>query len=459
VKVGLKVHFLHHLIGAVMLFSVLHCAEHYEVLEWLDAAMIRIAADGSRADPATLARAERERPSIVQIERDAFETVFDDQSPLARAPLVELLDQIDARRTGLLAVDIDLAPSRAERAAGGARPLDVALAALSARGVKVVLGLPPPAASTPGATLAWVRARCAEGIVFADPDLQERLGVVSRVRIDRPTLAHVAHLIHSGGNAHEAGAICALAADEKDEGAFFAEVRGEAEHGAEEGGAPRPLNAVASNWAFLRKATHAVALRDGHAAIEDAGALRRVVFLGGAYADAERFTTIGGPASGVQVHAASYTSLALGTRDAEVWRVALADIVPGLLLGFMFQWMWLGFSGVVGWVGHYTGTLAWYGRFYMMRVVLLACWLWPLLLAYGAVRLSSWLFTEGMWLNPGPIIIGMFLHTLSLRHHDAQHGDGAHAHGAFGTLLREHPATLLIQLPLTAILLVASGLH
>jgi hypothetical protein len=468
-----KVHFLHHLIGAVMLFSILHFAEHKHMLAWLDAAMIRVAGMGHAAAPAQSAK---DRPSIVMIERDAFETVFDDRSPLPRDRLVELLAQFDARRTGVLAIDIDLAPTVTERAAGGMRPLDTVLADLAARGVVVVLGLPPPAATAPGATLAWVRARCADGIRFGDVALHQRLGVVSRVRGGAPTLARVAYQAAAPRHAadhHAASAICALAQRATGEAAFFDGVAhaGANEHGAAAAAESTPLSSVASNWATLRSDTHAVQLRGNQAVINDAGQLRKVVFLGGAYDDGERMLTVGGAAYGVQVHAASFTSLAMGTADASVWVVAASDILLGLLFGFLFHWMWERFSKLEHTVGAWQCTRAWVLHFYFVRLVLFGCWMLPLALAYISIVASSSIYAHGLWINPGPIIIGMFLHTLSLRSEasEAAHGDHAApaAHSGvlarlrapFALLLKHHPGSVLVQLPLTVILLILAMQH
>jgi len=466
------VHFLHHLIGAAMLFSILHFAEHKHMLVWLDAAMIRVAGMGHPAAPAQSAA---DRPSIVMIERDAFETVFDDRSPLPRGRLVELLAQFDASRTRVLAIDIDLAPTVSERAEGGVRPLDSALADLAARGVTVVLGLPPPAATAPGATLAWVRARCADGIRFGDVTLHQRLGVVSRVHGAAPTLAHVAHQAAAApqdAGQHGTSAICVLAQQAGAETAFFDAVAhaGANEHDKAAPPESIPLSSVASNWATLRSDTHAVQLRSGQAAIDDAGQLRKVVFLGGAYDDGERMLTVGGAAYGVQVHAASFTSLATGTEDASLWTVATLDILLGLVFGFLFEWMWNCFKKLEDRVD--TCPLPWLLSFYFVRLALFLCWLLPLVLAYLAIAASSSLYAQGLWLNPGPIIIGMFLHTLSLRGEAIEESRGsgesktvhddhaapqamlARIRASFALLLKDHPGSLLVQLPLTVSLLI-----
>lgn len=471
------VHFLHHLIGAVMLFSVLHAAEHRHMLEWLDAVMIRVAGQGGGAAASPSAQEQASRPSIVMIGRDAFETVFDDRSPLPRDRLAELLAQIDPRRTRVLAVDIDLAPSVMERAADTARPLDAALAALVARGTAVVLGLPPAAGSTPGATLKWVQGRCADGIRFGGVQLHQRLGVVSRVVQGTPTLASVAFA--AAGTHHGASTICDLARTAHEEEAFYDAIEhaGAGEHGGEE---PEsiPLSGAASNWATLQGDTHAVQLLDGHVAIEDAGKLRRVVFLGGAYNEGERMMTVGGEAWGVQVHAASFTSMVRDTRDVLFWVAALADIVIGVLFGYGFYWMWFWFQRIDNAVGSARPGLAWAGKFIGGRVVLLFLWMLSLSTVYLLIAFCAWMYSSDVWLNPGPIGIGMLLHTLSLRTDIIREAAGAHHHGgttepaghdashsspapllraAVRHLYMHHPGSILVQLPVIAAALLAAA--
>ncbi|WP_025916231.1 CHASE2 domain-containing protein [Herminiimonas sp. CN] len=459
----------HHLIAATMLFAVLHFLEHKQMLEWLDAAMIRIAAVGGSPLPAQRDAAEAQRPSIIEIDRKAYESVFAEQAPLNRARLVELLDQIDRQRTGVLAIDIDLSPTVSERAAGVKRELDLALARLVRRGIRVVLALPSTAASAPGSNLAWVRARCVDGVAFADPTLHERLGVVSRVHIDTPTLALVARALAAApggehGDVALAGRVCSLAAHQQDEQVFQDSVTGADEagtHVVHPAAEPRPLNPIASDWRFLRTASHGMGLIKGAAAIEDSASLRHVVFIGGSYADTERFVTIGGPASGLAVHAASYISLALDTDDAPLWMVALLDLAIGVAIGFSFQWIWGKYAAYEKNLGAFQLCCAWWRKFTMLRFALLGIWLLPLLAAYIAMYASAQFFTSGMWLNPGPIIIGMFLHTLSLRHtHHSEEQNSAEKHDSvLHRLVSEHPASVFIQLPLTALLLVLASIH
>jgi hypothetical protein len=110
-------------------------------------------------------------------------------------------------------------------------------------------------------------------------------------------------------------------------------------------------------------------------------------------------------------------------------------------------------------------------HFYVVRLVLFGCWMLPLVLAYFGIVASSWLYAHGLWLNPGPVIIGMFLHTLSLRGETSDAAHGAHGAAAthpgvlarirapFALLLKHHPGSVLVQLPLTVILLLLAMQH
>ena len=104
-----------------------------------------------------------------------------------------------------------------------------------------------------------------------------------------------------------------------------------------------------------------------------------------------------------------------------------------------------------------------------------ALWLVAAMLAYGLTKASGGLMAHGLWLNPGPIVLGMLLHTLLLKE-EAEHppinsgralwraltlrDDAGHPIDHWRTYTRHHPAWPL-QLAFIAIGLVygLSGAH
>jgi hypothetical protein len=66
------------------------------------------------------------------------------------------------------------------------------------------------------------------------------------------------------------------------------------------------------------------------------------------------------------------------------------------------------------------------------------------------------LLEQGWWVNPGPLIAGMFLHAMSLRdeaHHPHEEVAGLNV---WQQLRRTHPGIVLVQAPLALMLLAVA---
>src|SRR6185369_1695356 len=103
--------FFDHLAVAVVLASVVLVAEHHGYLNWLTSASLRLAA---AIAPATLSDMAGQRnadePVVLVVSSVIFETVFQQNSPLDRAIISNILGNIAAGKPRLIAVDLDLSP-------------------------------------------------------------------------------------------------------------------------------------------------------------------------------------------------------------------------------------------------------------------------------------------------------------------------------------------------------------
>jgi hypothetical protein len=487
---------LHHLIAAVMLASMMQALEARHLLEWLDGAMLRVTAGESASDPRDNDPGQRYRPSIVDITPAAFSAVFQERNPLDRDRLVELLGAIAQRQARILAVDIDVSPAIYEGKAP--RALDQLLQKLVQSGTQVVLVLPNP--SEANGNLGWIRARCADGVHFASPAITERMGAVTRIDLNTPSLAAIALQLdgrRGGGQAETANApghahaepdlanqICEAVAHAQSERVLAAAARMPAPEPGESKAEARetvPLHPAAVAMRSLMPSAVDVALVDGHAGLAGSAALAPVVFVGGSYDVNDTFESAQGPVQGLYVHAASFTSLAMKTSELHRLAVFAFDVGLGVMLGILFGAMWTvygaatralqmtwheAFSAGAGShaapdaapAGHaphrarkWRAIAALIGN----RFWLAALWAIPCGLAGIAIYSSHWFLIRGLWVNPGPIILGMFLHAMSLRHIPAEHAT-ASSKGAVITLLREHPGSIVAQLPV-AVMFLAIG--
>lgn len=478
-------HLLHHVIGASLIAALMLVLEGFHVLEWLDAAMLRASAEQGQLLERGKDPGAAYRPGIIEIDQPAFEQVFDEREPLERTRLEQLLASAAARGSKVLAIDLDLAPAVYEQHKDGERPLDRLLDQLAANGRQLVLILPEQ--SDRNANLPWIRARCAAGIHFASPQIRERMGAVTRIELKSPVLAAVAFELAHGADEQEqqqpmpaalseqkeglalAGRVCQLARRTDSEKelarwAFEPVIQGDAKDAAEQNAVTAPFHPAAVAPPFLNPTRMRVQLIDGQAGVA-ANALRKnVVYIGSTYDVRDRYTTAEGEQAGLHLHAAAHTSLGIGTADVNKYAVFVADIVIGVLLGCLFGGLWTLYGRAELAIDkrmedhdfsrlHRLGTLF---EFYGIRLMLALVWASPFVIGALAIYLSRGLLEQGWWVNPGPLIAGMFLHAMSLRdeaHHPHEEVPGL---SVWAQLRRTHPGIVLVQAPLAVVLLVVA---
>ena len=459
---------LHHVAAAVMLASLMWFLEGRHVLEWLDGAMLRVTGSNTPSELQAQDPGLKARPSIIDIDGNAYRSVFGERSPLDRGRLQELLLSLPLDAGKVLAIDIDLSPAVHEGVAV-ARPLDQLLDRLARSGMAVVLVLPDP--SDDNRNLGWIRARCDAGIYFASAAITERMGAVTRVDANLPTLAAVALSLardrEAGPRLHAAttaqhedglpGQLCRRAAHVSGEYALFNAAREPSHH---DGHAPTlPLHPMAAAMRYLTPTVSDIALTGGRAGLSDAATLQPVIFLGGSYDIHDTFRTVEGAMPGLYVHAASFTSLRMQTAQVGHFGMFLADIVLGFLLGWLFGGMWNLFGRADRRASAALQQPAAVGApiatFLASRLMLLLFWMVPVAIAAGFAAASHSLLVAGWWANPGPVILGMFLHAMSLRHTHEHHDKDSDTRPFWRKVLSAHPDTVLVQLPLAVLLLAA----
>lgn len=476
-------HLLHHMIGAALIASLMLALEGLHVLEWLDAAMLRASGEQSEMAPQRKDPGAAYRPGIVEIDEPSFQQVFKEREPLERSRLEQLLESTANQGAQVIAVDLDLAPALYEEP--GHRPLDALLDRLAGAGKQLILTLPE--VSTSNANLAWIRARCAAGVHFASPVIHERMGAVTRVELKSPVLSAVtfelAHGMQGQGQnepmpaalseqkegASLADRVCALArrtASEKDLARWAGQPAlhgdGDAKDAAEQNAVTAPFHPTALAPQFLNPTRARVKLIDDKAATDAGAAAKKVVFIGASHDVLDQFTTAEGSLPRLHLHAASYTSLGIGTADVNKYAVFVIDIVLGVFLGCLFGGLWTMYGqaelAVDGKMSddsldrlHRAGSLA---AFYGVRVMMIVVWATPFLIGALAMYLSHGLLEQGWWVNPGPLIAGMFLHAMSLRDealHPHQEIEGL---SVWTQLRRTHPGAVLVQAPLALVFFI-----
>jgi len=463
-------HNAHHLLMAAVIASCTLLVEMSGSLDWLDAVTLRLTSSYNSQDTSNSATdisvsTAEELPTTLLINDQVFESYFLQSSPLRREKLALLINRISEQHPKLLAIDIDLAPG-ADDPFGNSpaqmeldRQLDLAArsrcAAADGHGddrCKIVLTLPIPVASEPLKQLQfdWIKARCAAGIEFASASLLSHQGTIIRQSADTPNLGNVSAwwfkqeaVEHAPQHAHSEHPsydyFCKNASLYKSGKDFFSLVK---------------LNSIANGDSktvplnthyFSLAADNNIQLQEGVNGVEPLipaipNASQRAIFLGGSYGVTDKFDTALGKFDGVSIHAASFYGNLKGVANASHVFAWGLDILIGLFLGIVFQALWVKYNEATDSqktsepISLSTRAV----KYLFAKLWLLGIFALLALLAIIFMYSASTLLSNGLWLNPGPIVIGMFLDSL-LSSRSKLHS--AHIDG-FRSLLKQHPDML-----------------
>lgn len=445
-------HFLHHLQLALIVASAISLLHAAGALGWLDAAMLRLASAVQGASrPAVVAPASQPKtmPVVLTISQALYEQSFQQTSPLDRTQLAAVLQAIptdQASRPSMLVLDIDVSPMAGatpckpeeqtpaadappEVKAAAARceaqkALDSVLAKLVEQKVQVVLPLPFRVRSPDliAGKAQWMSDMCRLGgtshqgaahpVMFALGEALTNMGQVLQYEPERPTLGMVA----SNPGDERSQAICKALLEASDPKQWADALLSSAYSDAALAGIIKPQRPHPErrpfNPAFAQhvidasgplSAIGSLPPAVGGGAYELAG---RKLFLGGSYDRADQFDAplSGGPVPGVVTHALVYASEANGIKPWHGNGPWGADIFIGVLSAYFFSWVWTKYRGFASKAAQQGGLkpyvwskLSWLAILLVLIVVLLIC-------TAGVVHL---LYPHGMWVDPGPVLIGV----------------------------------------------------
>lgn len=505
-------HRWHHLLVAMTLGALTLIAENAGTLAWLDAVMLRLIAPQVHTHPTPPAPGQAHITTLVigpGLYHDA--RGFQGRSPLDPVHLRPILAAIEAAQPKAILMDLQLEPGLSNCPPTQAECDPHYDAAVTLGHAPYVLPLPVLRDEAGNqASMAWLRELCGKGMRFASPDVRSHLGQV--VRVDRtpgtlaaetlallsPAPAHGAgehpqagahdHQAHSHSQA-DAPPTCELAQAPAPQGARdLAMLRamtrqpGTASAAQTEPVHPAVLSQVLASTYVLRRcgndggskgssSASDICTTDSHGNIqplaatlqhqrEASGQAPWAIALGGDFDERDRFKIMGLSQPGPVIQ-----SVALATRGrvSEHHALALAaDIVLGMLavlplgLAVELSRRW----------GASARTLARHAAFPKLlgaAVCLVLTGALPWLVAGAIVAAlvlsSASILDHGLWLNPGPMILGMAVHTLlesqaqehgpEQPHQKGEHAASTEHPGEELSLWRQHPR-LLVSLLLIA---------
>lgn len=461
-------HHLHHLGVALVVASVVTLMHHAHLLNWLDVSMLRIAGALELFDASGQSELEPGMPIVLLIDDSMHESEFGQKSPLDRRKLATLIKAIAQQCPARIGIDLDLSPGPDDVVAGDTTRVassemsalnEALIGAIRPEGcssaIRIVLISPFPVLTSGLVEIKydWMRMLCQRGVQFAFPEVFRAQGAVVQFDPSVPSLGAVMH----GSAASDTP--CATVADGNRASAVFLRKTAPAEHRFDlaDFASQEPFNA---NFFRSEDLLRFVVKRLDSPPAELAG---RSVFLGGSYDPADRFLTPFGNLEGVVLHAATYYSLNDRVRTEKRFGAFVLDVLIGVFAGMLFTRSWSGHAAAVRALGRAPAG-RWIGPYLKARLGLVGNLLLVLAVIAMLVVAAAFLFHPfNIWVNPGPIVIGVCIKAFvaSRDEHGADEG-GSHATGHSALTHKPHAAALAdwaIGMVLTLACVVMLSLH
>lgn len=437
-----------------MLFSTLALAllllvfEHMHWFTWADVVTLQIAGSHEKLENSNEKAAAllRTAPvSAVKISDEVFEKLFQEQSPLDKNRLDEIVQAIAQASPKVLVIDIDLTPSAKEDAAYGSvlRPIDQSLAVLASAGTSVIL--PIPEFNDPGAgklvpfsainRFDWVKRMCHAGVLFASADVVSHLGTVTKLRkATNPehfiSIAELAYLQYKGGSKAN---LCDTFLRMPDIRSYLDFQKSGS---AERGEVLESINMRSLSTSFRQAISSEIVLNESKDkppfGFSQAIPSKGIVILGGAYKSVDQHLTPKGNVYGIELHAAMIASYLRPIKTIPILCSLFAELLIGTLIGFLFMALWCYYDALMKKYHEYldgfknltkkksfSSKLPGVTGLVIFRSFCLLCLLFictaPFFLTYVALSALQSLIDSEVWINPAPFIFGLFLHSILVR--------------------------------------------
>lgn len=432
-------------VATLVIASLVHVLQGWGLLTSLENATFRLVAHFSFPVP-VLAEGSM-APAVALIDTASYEINFGEASPLDRRKLAAIIDDLADQRPALIAIDLDLSPDK-EFADGGYRfasrgdrdaqqAVDLAVARAAGSGIDIVLILPQRlTGQRMSEKRGWMESLTSSGhgrVHFTTSTVQVDNGVVLYFSDAEPTLGYAAASVMKRRLAQDAGShgVAAGHGDAPGHG-------GDAGH---DDGKVRSINPRYLEFLETDLVRPGLTMADApgtplyqrHGWTKANSIQGRPVFLGFGDAFEDRFMTVKGVKPGVFVHAAVFYSIFDNAGvTSHLWGFVF-DIFIGIVLGLAFELVWerrnqryRQFRTLASGAGPFLSLARLYNPWRTTGVrELHDGWAWylyalgyasinVLLLAAAVVGLlatASTMVAAGWWLNPGPILLGLFIHT------------------------------------------------
>lgn len=354
------------------------------------------------------------RIAVVEIDDQTFENDFGGRSPLDRAQILSLLQEIYAAHPTLVVVDLDLAPTAKSLVDPSERDADDAIQKLildNGRGTSTVLLEPFPVQNG-----AWKETRDSwrrkiecrpevsknlDCVIFANGDIPERFGMSHSFYLDQKSFFTSAR--RASGSGHEAELTEVLVARKKlmiDPRTYMGKLKViTTTQGQTDPGLAPLIRCATGGGCVERGIAQSSESRKPNA--------ERVVYFGAGHGADDLFTTPLGRLYGVELHAAAFATC-WKSHDCSRFhermhhlKALFADLVVALALGWFIAFSW---GRYIEWRMHPDPEVS-----EVAGIIALRLMIFLLLTTLGLTAFAGWLLARsGVWISPIPIAVGMF---------------------------------------------------
>jgi hypothetical protein len=424
--------FWHHLLVAWTITAAVYLATNAGWMSYIDGVTLtlaewRLASPDSHScnhpDSASTEQNSTHNRVVVEISPDDYAgDDFKAKSPLDRKTLSDYIRTLVTPASGLapqaIAIDIDISPGTSWESATDV--LDQAIDYAKSQGVKIFLIAPILEAREEDLALRqqWLQNMCNAGATFGFSD-----GVFLRHRKEFHSLGMVVRTWEQESKFKPATSdshdwICKQLKDAKDNTVLPRLQQLAWQDAKRKTSVPINLWTKVDCWemgTLLKQSTPVIAKIKNNS----------VVFLGGSYDPKDIFITAIGKATGVRIHAA----ISISNIDYDHWKAYLVELVIGIVLGYLLSLF----------VNLYYRSRSVYdhsvlhGRIFGRQLLRTFVFYWTpfglCALAFIIVMISSEKsLANGSWLNPAPMIIGIFIDSIVA--HTTRHNDSVHVNRA-----------------------------
>lgn len=409
----------HNVLVSAFIGLMITILEHHSLLNWLDSISLRmslsIKQEVDELVPNFVLSKNASKQAIntaaILINNEAFEGVFNQQSPLNKKTLADLLQKISAKSPKVIAVDIDLSPARNNQDEIFAQnELDQLLIQLVSQNIGVVLVNPFPVEDDELRLIKyqWMSKLCRSDVHFAYPNISISQGVALRYSPDYLSLGMVSSQVTKNKVLNDPNNICGLVNQGIERAIFLDATFGQlATQHSVNFSQMMPVLPDVIRSIF----TSAYRWYGDSKDILDSIPSGVVIFLGGEFDPRDNFLTVQGQVPGVVFHAAVQVTDSLGIKKLSRALAFVFNFILGIIAGYLFNWAWtrqnqsmlskLTTDGNY-WI-KYLKARAWL----LINIVILLSWI-ILLFSFTASLLKAQL-----WANPIAMIIGVFIKTMT----------------------------------------------